>query len=97
LRAFILKVGGRPPLAFEVHAAHEAHALCKETWLREELSSLKSDGLSLLSAKAGITVRPATAEEVNFFRQGAEVAKPSADPVLIYLVKLDDEQSLGEE
>lgn len=91
-RVFTLEVDERPILAFEAQAAREAQSLCKETWLREDLASLKSRGQSLLTtADAKLSVRPATAEEAAAFSHGADVAKPSDDMVMVYLIELDDE------
>jgi hypothetical protein len=90
-RVFTLEVDERPILAFEAHAAREAYSLCKETWLREDLTSLRSGGLPLLATDAKLSVRPATAEEASVFGRGADAAKPSDDMILVYLVELDDE------
>lgn len=60
--------------------------------MREDLASLKSGGQPLLTtADAKLSVRPATTEEAAAFSQGDDVAKPSVDMVLVYLIELDDE------
>jgi len=58
-------------------------------WLRDDLTSLKSRGVPLSNADAKLLVRPATAEETTVFRDAAEIAMPSGDIVLVYLVELD--------
>jgi hypothetical protein len=88
-RVFALEVDGRPVLTFEAHAVREAFSLCKESWLREDLTLLKSGGVPLLTPDAKLSVRPATAQEAIIFGQGDRVGKPSDDMVLIYLVELD--------
>ena len=88
-RVFTLEVDGRPTLAFEASRTREAQQLCNESWLRDDLISLKSRGVPLCTANAKLSVRPATAEEATAFGEAAEVARPSGDMVLVYLVELD--------
>jgi hypothetical protein len=89
-RVFTIEVDGRPVATFEVGAVSEAQSLLKETWLREDLASLKSGGVPLLAPNAKMSVRPATVDEIVIFGRGARAAKPSDDDVLlIYLVQLD--------
>jgi hypothetical protein len=88
-RVFTIEVDGRPVATFEVGAVGEAQSLLKETWLRDDLASLKSGGVPLLAPNAKISVRPATVDEIVIFGRGARTAKPSDDDVLlIYLVQL---------
>jgi hypothetical protein len=87
-RVFTLEVDKRPILAFEARALREAQSLCKETWLREDLTSLKSDGQPLLTTASTMLVRPATTEEATVFRQWTHVATSTDDMVLVYLVEL---------
>ena len=56
----------------------EARELCKERWLRADLSSQKSNGIPLCDA-----------EEATLFDQAAGASTPSDDLVLAYLVELD--------
>ena len=88
-RVFALEVDGKPALAFEAPNVPQAQELCKESWLRDDLASLKSGGVPLYTAQSKLSVRPATAEEAAIFSQASEVAKPSDDMVLAYLVELD--------
>jgi hypothetical protein len=88
-RVFTLEVDGRSVLSFEARAVREAQSLCKEAWLREDLTSLKSGGRPLLANGAKLSVRLATAEETTAFARWADVANSSDDMVIVYLVDLD--------
>jgi hypothetical protein len=63
--------------------------LCKEEWLRSDLSVLKSNALPLWSVGAKLKVRQANELETQTY----EAAKPdhqgSGDLLLVYLIKLD--------
>ena len=67
----------------------EAKQLCRESWLRTDLGSLKGDSVPLWNGKAALSVRPAHAEEVTAFGRAAAEATPSDDMVLAYLVELN--------
>jgi len=88
-RVFALEVDGKPTLAFEARNIREAQELCKESWLYGDLTSLKSGGVPFYTAQSKLSVRPATAKEAAIFSQASDVAKPSDDMVLAYLVELD--------
>jgi hypothetical protein len=79
-RVVTLEVDGLPTLAFESSRTKETQEICKEAWLRDDLIVLDRSKLS---------VRPATDEEVVIYEQAAEVAKPSDDMVLAFLIELD--------
>jgi hypothetical protein len=89
-RAFTLEVDGRPTLIFEARNTREAQELCKEAWLRSDLSTQKSDGVALCDDKSKLTVRLADSEEAIIFSQATAVANSSGDLVLAYLVDLDN-------
>ena len=86
---FSLEVDGKPTLAFEAKNTMEARELCKEQWLRADLSSQKSNGIPLCDSNSQLSVRRASVEEATVFSQAAASAKPSDDLVLAYLVELD--------
>jgi hypothetical protein len=88
-RVFTLDVDGRPTLSFEASRTGEAQEICKESWLRGDLILLRSDGAPVCTAQSKLSVRPATAEEAIVYEQAANVAKPSDDLVLAYLIELD--------
>jgi len=43
-RIFTIEIGDTPTLAFEVQNLREAHELCHEQWLKDDLTEAKSDG-----------------------------------------------------
>ena len=89
-RVFALDVDGRPTLAFEARNHSEAQELCREAWLRADLTSHKSNGVPLYGAKSKLSVRLAEAEEAVLFGGAAKAATESSDDlVLVYLVELD--------
>ena len=88
-RIFTLEVDGRPILAFEDSNASQAKQLCKESWLKDDLTLLKSGGATLHTPQSRLAVRPATTEEAVVFGHAAKLAEPSEDLVLAYLVELD--------
>jgi hypothetical protein len=67
----------------------EAQEICKESWLRGDLIVLEFGRGSRCSDRSKLTVRLATDEEAAIYEQAAEVAKPSDDIVLAYLIELD--------
>jgi hypothetical protein len=86
---FTVEVDGRPILAFEASGTRRAQQLCKETWLNDDLTMLKSGGVSLRTANSELSVRPATTEEAIVFVRVAGTTKPNDDLTLAYLVNLD--------
>jgi hypothetical protein len=89
LRVFTLEVDGRPTLSFEASSVRLAMEIRNERWLRDDLTSLTSNGIPLCNTKSKISVRPANAEEASVFHQAAKEAQPSDDILLAYLVDLD--------
>jgi hypothetical protein len=90
-RVFTLEVDRRPTLAFEAHSLREAQELSKQSWLRSDLLSLKSEGARLCTLQAKFSVRTSSAEEAALFRQAAAAVEPSDEIVLAYLIELDKE------
>jgi hypothetical protein len=88
-KAFTLCVDGRPTLTFSAQRFGEARELCKETWLREDLCSLRSNGKPLCDAQSKLTVRVASQEEGGEYEKGIDPTRPSSDLMLIYLVEID--------
>ena len=94
-RVFTLEVDGRATLAFEASATKQAMELCKESWLLDDLTFLRSNGVPLGAVGSRLSVRPATPEEITVYEQAAESAEPSDDMVLAYLVELDGWEAKG--
>jgi hypothetical protein len=88
-RVFTLEVDGRPTLSFEARRTREAQEICKESWLRNDLILLRSEGAPVFTDQSKLSVRLATDEEAVIYERAAEVAKPSDDMVLAYLIELD--------
>jgi hypothetical protein len=88
-RIFTLEVDGRPTLAFEADSTNEARQIAKESWLRDDLTSLRSEGVSICSARSKFLVRPATHDETAAYKQASGATTPSDDMVLAYLINLD--------
>jgi hypothetical protein len=86
---FTIEVDGRPTLAFEASRIREAHKICKGTWLRDDLIVLSSGGVPICGDRSKLTVRPAIDEEVAIYEHAAEMATPSDDMLLAYLIELD--------
>jgi hypothetical protein len=78
-QVFALEVDGKPTLAFEAQNMTQARELCKERWLRADLSWQKSNRTALCDAGSKLSVRRASVEEATLFGQAAASAKPSDD------------------
>ena len=87
-RVFVLVIDERPILAFEARNTPEARELCKESWLLDDLGSLKSEGRPIWNGQDKITVRPGTADEVALFHE-ADGTEDAEEILLVYLVALD--------
>ena len=89
-RVFTLLVGDKPVLAFVATAARDARQLCKEQWLRDDLSGMNSGGVPLWDGNAIISVRNADENERTAYFKAAEAVMLSDDELcLAYLVKID--------
>ena len=86
---YAIDVNGRPTIAFEAKSFREARELCKEEWLRGDLGALTSNGFSLCSVDARLTVRRATEDERRIYEEAEQFAQASDDLLLAYLVELD--------
>jgi hypothetical protein len=85
---FTLDIGGKPILSFEAKNLRESSELCREQWLREEISQLQSYGVSLWDGKAALKTRYASdAEKAAFLEATGEA--PLDEMILVYLMRLD--------
>jgi hypothetical protein len=95
---FTIEVGDTPTLTFEARQMSEAHELCHEQWLKDDLASAKSGGVPLWYGKAKLRARIALPDESVVFAEAKNNAQPSDGLMLVYLVELDgdetDEQSV---
>jgi hypothetical protein len=86
---FTIEIGDTPTLAFEAHNLREAHELCHEQWLKDDLAEAKSEGVPLWDGKAKLRARIALPDENARFAEAKNNAKPSDGLMLVYLVELD--------
>ena len=88
-KTFTIEVGGTPTLTFEAQNVREAHELCREQWLKEDLTDAKSEGAPLWDGKASLRARIATPDESALFAEAKNNGQPSDGLMLVYLVELD--------
>jgi len=86
---FTMEIDGRPTVTFEANSLREASELCKEDWLRADLSVLKSNGVALCGPSAKLRVRMASETERRTYWAAEREVQASEDLVLAYLVELD--------
>ena len=87
---FTIEIGGTPTLTFEVQNLREAHELCHEQWLKDDLAEAKSDGVPLWDGKATLRARIALPDEIAVFVEAKNDGQPSDRMMLVYLIELDD-------
>jgi hypothetical protein len=88
-RIFTIEIGDTPTLTFEVQNLRQAHELCHEQWLKDDLAEAKSDGAPLWDGKAKLRARMAEPDESALFTEAKNNGQPSDGLTLVYLVKLD--------
>jgi hypothetical protein len=87
---YALDVGDVPVLTFAATTFREAQSLCREQWLRTDLTEAHSNGAPVWDGKSKLTVRRASADETARFHSAiAEAVDDSGDLVLVYLIELD--------
>jgi len=87
---FTLDIDHTPVLSFEARNLREAHEICHEEWLREDVARLKSRDVPLWDGKVRLRARYASQAEAAAYRQAARQAAQTSDEVLLaFLVELD--------
>ena len=86
---FTIEIGDTPTLAFEAQNLREAHELCQEQWLKNDLAEAKSNGVPLWDGKATLRARMASPNESAMFADAKNAGQPSDGLTLVYLVELD--------
>jgi hypothetical protein len=86
---FTVEINGKPTLVFEAMGLAEACEICLEADLRSDLSALTSDGIPICAENATLSPRPAAQEEIAAFRRAVELAPPSEEPTMAFLIKID--------
>ena len=92
-RIFTIEIGDTPTLTFEAQNLREAHELCHEQWLKDDLAEAKSGGVPLWDGKAKLRARIALPDESALFAEANNNGQPSDGLMLVYLVELDGEES----
>jgi hypothetical protein len=88
-RVFTIEIGGTPTLTFEVQNLREAHEMCREQWLKDDLAEAKSNGVPLWDENATLRARIALPDESAVFAEAKNNGQPSDGMMLVYLVELD--------
>lgn len=86
---FTIVIDGKPILVFEARNLREASQLCREQWLKSDLTEAESEGLPLWDGKAEIRARIALPDESTLFEEARNSGQPSDGITLVYLVELD--------
>jgi hypothetical protein len=91
-REFTLEVDGRPILAFEAGGDRKAQQIFNESWLLDDLSLLRSGGVSLRTAQSKLSVRPATPKKRLPSAKRRKMITADDMP-LVYLIDLDGQEN----
>jgi hypothetical protein len=86
---FTIEIGDRPTLTFEAQSLREAHELCREQWLKDDLAEAKSGGVPLWDGKATLRARIALPDESAVFAEAKNNGQLSDGLMLVYLIELD--------
>src|SRR5260221_8671914 len=98
---FTIEIGGTPTLTFEAQNLREAHELCHEQWLKDDLAEAKSNGVPLWDGKAKLRARVALPEESVLFAEAKNNGQPCDDVIYhpvreIFLFRLGAQVGEGE-
>jgi hypothetical protein len=86
---FTLEINGKLTLVFEAIGLAEACEICLEPDLRSDLSALTSDGIPVCAENATLCPRSVAQEEIAGFRRTIELAPPSKELTMAFLIKID--------
>jgi len=87
---FTLEIDRKPTLSFEARNLREAHEICHEAWLRDDVARLRSNDTTLWDGKVRLRARYATEAETAAYREVARDAVQTPDDILLaFLVDLD--------
>jgi hypothetical protein len=89
LQIFVLEIDGRPTLALQATDRAEAQEICRDADLRADLTGLESNGAAICNPKSSLSSRPAAPEEILAFKRALELAPPSEQPTMTFLIKVD--------
>jgi hypothetical protein len=91
---FTIEIGGMPTVTFEAKSLREASEICNAPWLGEDFASAYSNGAPLWDGRAQLRVRMGYEGEIATFSDASEDAQPSDGMLLVYLVELDDNDTV---
>ena len=91
---FTIEIGGKPTVTFEAKSLREASEICNAPWLRDDFTSAHSNGAPLWDGKAQFRVRMGYESEIATFSDASKDAQPSDGMLLVYLVELDDDDTV---
>lgn len=86
---YTIEIGEKPILSFMAANIREAQELCREQWLRDDLTEATSNGVSLWDGKSRMRARLATEKEALKVATLGERADPSDGLLIVYHVELD--------
>jgi hypothetical protein len=69
---FTIEIGATPTLTFEAQNLREAHELCHEQWLKDDLAEAKSDGAPLWDGEGQAAGTDGAAPRERRFCRGQE-------------------------
>ncbi len=91
---FTIEIGGLPTVTFEAKNLREASEICNAPWLRDDFASAYTNGAPLWDGRAQLRVRMGYEGEIATFSDASKDAQPSDGMLLVYLVELDDNDTV---
>jgi hypothetical protein len=85
----VLEIDGSPTLALHARDLGEAQEICRDADLRADLTALTSNGVAICGPKSSLSCRAAAPEEILAFNRAVELAPPSDQPTMTFLIKVD--------
>jgi hypothetical protein len=89
VQIFVLEIDGSPTLALHARDLGEAQEICRDADLRADLTALTSNGVAICRPESSFGCRPAAPEEILAFHRAVELAPPSDQPTMTFLIKVD--------
>lgn len=86
---YTIEIGEKPILSFMAANIRQAQELCREQWLRDDLTEATSNGVSIWDGKSRMRARLATEKEALQVATLSQSAEPSDGLLLVYHVELD--------
>jgi hypothetical protein len=90
-RIFTIEIGDTPTLTFEAQNLREAHELCHEQWLKDDLTEAKSDRAPCGMGRPSYG-RGSRCQTRALFAEANKNGQPSDGLMRVCLVELDGEE-----